>query len=255
MKNKNRLKKAFIFTLVLLPVALVGVYFAVRMSFASMESSMLDEVIAQIGSREAAMALSMIQPVILTLVFGFFGYIFSDKIGLMQPFRLEGKKLLITLAASLIGGAVFSLDAWTFAKWIPELSGSYDAAGSFDAVTWIGSILYGGVIEEVWMRLFLMSLLSFLAWKIFFRKRDAVPTGVLITANTIAAILFAAGHLPSTALTFGTLTPMLILRCFLMNGAFGLLFGRLYRKYGIQYAMLSHMLFHIVARTIWLIAF
>ena len=71
----------------------------------------------------------------------------------------------------------------------------------------------------------------------------------------IAALLFAAGHLPATALTFGALTPLLVFRCFLMNGAFGLVFGRLYRKYGIQYAVLSHILFHVVARTIWLIAF
>ena len=53
---------------------------------------------------------------------------------------------------------------------------------------------------------------------------------------------------------FGELTPMLLLRCFLLNGAAGLLFGRFYRKYGIQYAILAHMLFHLVSRTIWLIA-
>ncbi len=39
--------------------------------------------------------------------------------------------------------------------------------------------------------------------------------------------------------------------CFLLNGGFGLLFGRLYRRYGIQYAMLSHALLHIVSKTVW----
>ena len=48
---------------------------------------------------------------------------------------------------------------------------------------------------------------------------------------------------------------MLIFRCFLINGAFGIVFGRLYRKHGIQYAMLAHILTHIVSRTIWLIIF
>ena len=105
------------------------------------------------------------------------------------------------------------------------------------------------------MRLFLMSLITFLVWKIFHKKRETVPTGVLIAANVAAALLFAAGHIPATLQTFGALTPLLVLRCFLLNGAFGLLFGRLYRKYGIQYAMLSHLLLHIVSRTIWLIAF
>ena len=73
--------------------------------------------------------------------------------------------------------------------------------------------------------------------------------------SVLSALLFAAGHLPVTAQTFGGLTPLLIFRCFLMNGAAGLLFGRFYRKYGIQYAILAHMLFHLVSRTIWLIAF
>ena len=251
----KKLKKPLIFTLILLPIAIVGSFLAVLMSLSSIDQAALNEAIAQVGSRELVILISMIQPVLFALVCGFFGYIFSEKIGLMRPFRIEKKPLLITLIASLIGGAVFSLDAWTFAGWIPGLAESYEGTGSFDVITWTASVLYGGVIEEVMMRLFMMSLISLLGWKIFFRKKDAVPTGVFIAANILAAVLFAAGHLPSTILTFGGLTPMLLIRCFLLNGAFGLLFGRLYRKYGIQYAMLSHMLFHIVSRTIWLIAF
>lgn len=40
---------------------------------------------------------------------------------------------------------------------------------------------------------------------------------------------------------------------FLLNGGFGLLFGWLYRKYGIQYSMLSHALLHIVSKMIWIL--
>ena len=248
-------KKALAFTLILLPVAAAGAYFVIQMSFSTLDPSVIDAAVSQVGSRGAVVALSMIQPVIFTLLCGFFGYLLSDKLGLMRPFRFEGRPLFITLTASLIGGAIFSLDAWSFAKWIPEIGESYKAAGTFDPTTWIASVLYGGVIEEVMMRLFLMSLIAFLLWKIFFKKRETAPSGVLIGANLCAAIIFAAGHLPATAQTFGTLTAPILFRCFLLNGTFGLLFGRLYRKYGVHYAMLSHMLFHIVSRTIWLIAF
>ena len=251
----KKLKKPLIFTLILLPAAIISSYFVVLMSLASLDQTLIDQAIAQVGSRELVILISCIQPVILALVCGFFGYIFSEKVGLMRPFKIEKKPLLITLIVSVIGGAVLSLDAWTFARWIPALGESYQTAGTFNAVTWIASALYGGVMEEVMLRLFLMSLLSLLMWKLLFRKREAVPTGVFITANFIAAILFAAGHLPSTAQTFGALTPLLLVRCFLLNGAAGLLFGWLYRKYGIHYAMTAHLLFHIVSRTIWLIAF
>jgi hypothetical protein len=44
---------------------------------------------------------------------------------------------------------------------------------------------------------------------------------------------------------------MLLVRCFLLNGVGGLWFGRLYRKYGLSYAMLAHALFHVVSDVIW----
>jgi membrane protease YdiL (CAAX protease family) len=44
---------------------------------------------------------------------------------------------------------------------------------------------------------------------------------------------------------------MLLVRCFLLNGAGGLWFGYLYRKYGLSYAMLAHALFHVVSDVIW----
>lgn len=251
----SRTKKALLFTLTLLPVAIVAGYFAARYSLKLLDPALVAQAVGQFGSKTVLLAVTVVQTVLYALVCGFFGYILSDRIGLMRSFRVEKKPLLITLTVSVLFGAILSLDAWTFGKWIPEIGASYAAAGTFDADTWITSILYGGIIEEVMLRLFLMSLIAFLLWKLFFRKRETVPTGVLIAANLIAAALFAAGHLPATAQTIGTLTPMHLLRCFLLNGAFGMLFGRLYRKYGIQYAMLSHALLHIVSRTIWLIAF
>ena len=127
-------------------------------------------------------------------------------------------------------------------------------AGTVQSVI-IASILYGGIVEELLLRLFVMSLFAFIFWKLFYRKTpiEQIPPGIYITANILAAILFAAGHLPATAGAFGALTPLLIFRCFLLNGAFGIVFGWLYRKYGIQYAMLGHAGFHIVSKVIWLI--
>lgn len=248
-------KKALLFALCLLPVGLIGGWFMAEMTLAAVDSTLLEEAVRSAGSLEVVKAVSVASSVLYAVVLGFFGYILSEKIGLMRPFRFDKATLVRVLLISAACGAVFSLDAWTFGHWIPQLKASYAAAGSFDAGVWIASILYGGVVEEVLIRLFLMSGLSLLGWKLFFRQEAAVPVKVLVAANILSALAFAAGHLPVTAQTFGGLTPLLIFRCFLMNGAAGLLFGRFYRKYGIQYAMLAHMLFHLVSRTIWLIAF
>ena len=248
----KKLRKPLILTLCLLPVALIGGWFAARSLLASMDEALIAEAIRQLGSLEVLQAVTVVQTVIYAAVCGFFGYIFSEKTGLMRPLGFEKAKVLRVILFSAVCGIVFSLDAWTFAKWIPQLAGSYAAAGSFDASVWISAVLYGGIIEEVMLRLFMMSLLALIGWKLFFRKETEAPQKVLIGANIIAALLFAAGHLPATAMTFGSLTPLLVFRCFLMNGAAGLVFGRFYRRYGIQYAMLSHALFHIVSKSIWL---
>ena len=250
----NALKKPFLFTLCLLPVALVGGWFSALYLLKSFDPSLLQQAIDKVGSKELLLVVSAAQAALHALICGFFGYLIAEKLGLMRPFRFRKAETVRVALISIVCGALFSLDAWTFAKWIPQLSGSYAAAGSFDAPTWIASVLYGGVIEEVMLRLFLMSLFALVGWKLFRRAESAPSDGVLIAANVLAALLFAAGHLPSTALLFGSLTPLIVLRCFLLNGAAGLAFGRFYRKYGIQYAMLAHILFHLVSRTIWLIA-
>lgn len=249
----TKYRKPLIFTLCLLPIAAVGGWFTAQMSIANMDEKALETAVQQAGSMETVLLVTTIQAVVYAVICSFFGYLAADKIGLIRPFRLDKKKTLITLLAGALCGIVLSADAFTFAKRIPELTGSYEASKHFDAPTWIASILYGGIIEEVMLRLFFMSLLALIGWKLLFRKENAVPEKMLVISNIIAAALFAAGHLPATIQTFGHLTPILIFRCFLINGAFGIVFGRLYRKHGIQYAMLAHLLTHIVSRTIWLI--
>ena len=116
----------------------------------------------------------------------------------------------------------------------------------------IASITYGAVIEEVMLRLFIMSLIAFILHKIFEKTKQDTSTSILIIANIISSMLFAAGHLPATEMLMG-LSPMIVFRCFLLNGGLGLLFGRLYRKYGIYYAMIAHGGCHIISKLIWIL--
>lgn len=246
----KKLKAPFLFTLALLPVAALGGYFTVLYQFEMYDPSILKTAVAQIGSMELLMVISIVQVLGYAAFCGFFGHILANKIGLLKPLRFEKATVLRTVLLSLIGGILFSLDYWVFGAVIPGIQEATRAG--MTVYGWIASILYGGIIEEVMLRLFMMSLIAWLIWKIFYRKREAIPTGVVMAANVIAAMLFAAGHLPATVITFGTLTPLILFRCILLNGGFGLLFGWMYRKYGIKYSMLSHALLHIISKTIWL---
>src|SRR5690348_17312882 len=98
---------------------------------------------------------------------------------------------------------------------------------------------YGGIDEEILLRLFLLSVLAWLigfAW----HMPDGRPTpGALWLANIIAAVIFGLGHLPATA-ALVKLTPLLIGRAILLNGIVGIATGYLFVRYGLEAAMLAH---------------
>lgn len=247
----SKLKKPLIFSLVLLPFTVLGGIFTCLYQFDLYAEDILAEAIAQLGSKEVLMVISTIQVAGYSLICSFFGYILAEKTGILKVFSFEKKRLCKVLIVTVVAGILFSLDYWTFGKIIPEIGNSYTAGITVEA--FIASVLYGGILEEIMLRLFFMSLIAFILWKIFDRKNEKASTGIVIAANVVAAIVFAAGHLPSTVLAFGEITPLILFRCFLLNGGFGLLFGWLYRKHGIQYSMVAHMGCHIVSKVIWIL--
>ena len=186
------------------------------------------------------------------LVLGVLGILLARKIGLWKDeCSITKKPLAAAIAVSVIGGgAMILLDLLFFCRFFEALLASYAVKPSLVYI--LGAILYGGVIEEVMLRLFLLSLVAFVLHKLFGKKRAEVPTWIFVAANLIAALLFAAGHLPTTFTLFGS-SPLIIFRCFLLNGGLGLTFGWLYRKYGLRYAMIAHAGCHIVSKLIWIL--
>ncbi len=245
----KKLKKPFLFSLALVPVSVIAIIFTCLYQFDLYPAEVIDEMLAVFGSRAVVIVLTVVQNVGLIFVLSFFGYILAEKTGLLRTFAVEKHPLTVSVVLSVVFGILFALDPWSFGGAYPEIIQADLSGLTLTGV--LASILYGGILEEIMMRLFCLSLTVFLLGKIFCRSRDSLPEWVFITANLISALLFAAGHLPATVMTFGALTPMLLIRCFLFNGGFGFLFGWLYTKHGIQYSMLSHTLLHIISKLIW----
>ena len=248
-----KVKKPLLFAISLIPIAVVAGIFIGFYLLDTYSDDIIAEMIAEFGSTDIIVAIGTIQTVVYALFCGFFGYILADKIGLWKPIQFEKKKLVSTLGISVPAGILLSLDYWIFGSVIDGVQ-SADAVG-LTVIGVIASVLYGGIIEELMLRLLFMSLIALIIWKLFFKKyeKEHIPAKVFVIANFIAAFSFAAGHIPATIGIFGTLTPLILLRCFLLNGVGGLIFGRLYRKYGIIYAMTSHAVFHIVMKLIWVV--
>jgi hypothetical protein len=254
--TKETLKKALKFTAIIIPIAAIGGYFTGKYAYASYTEDVQQLILSQVGSVQNLALVSLVQSVMYAVFCALIGYFLAENIGLMKPLKYEKETLKKTVIITLFCGILFGLDYWTFGKALPEVAATYESEitiRSFD--NWMASIFYGGVVEELLLRLFCMSLVAFLIWKLFFRKygKNEIPEGVFIAANLISAMTFAAGHLPTTISMFGGLTPLIVFRCFLLNGGLGLVFGWLYRKYGIQYSFIGHMGAHIISKTIWLL--
>ena len=132
---------------------------------------------------------------------------------------------------TLVGLIIFSLDKTVFQNSL--LSGVHPPL-------WAGALasIYGGINEEVLLRLFLFTFVYFICskfWGITAKNRLCI----LWIITVIVAIIFGLGHLPA-ALKLITASPFEIFRILLLNGIPGIVFGWLYWSKGIWTAMLAH---------------
>lgn len=250
MINKNKdLTVALVFAAVGLAAGfLTGLY---QISIASEE--LKQQIISQTGSLNTIMLIASIQGAIYAFLSAFIGFKLARKVNLKLNFGFDKNAFSLAL---LIGAAVALLisgsDRFVFSAYLPEQTTNY----VFSPVYFAMGILYGGIVEELMLRLLVMSLLALILWKLFARSKDAdaIPSWIYITAIVLAAALFAAGHLPITAQTMGLSVPIII-RCFVLNGLGGIGFGYLYWKRGLAYSMYAHAATHVFMQLIFMPAF
>ena len=222
---------------------------------ADLQQQLVDELLAAgLGGLPIRTALGLItalQSAGYGLVLGALGILFSKRVGLWREAQgIQGGALFRALGVGVIGGLVMIYaDTLFFGRYSEAIMDSY--ATKPNLVTFLASVIYGGVIEEIMLRLFFLSLIALVISYLCGKKGEST-TAILVWANVLSALLFAAGHLPATKILLG-LSPLIVARCFLLNGGIGLLFGRLYRKQGIGYAMVAHATCHVVSKTIWLL--
>lgn len=248
---KKFFKENWKFLLFVLVGGLIGGYFVGLYSYDSLTLELLKQMEEQHVTREMVGLVSMLQyGIIYGVVLAAIGIVFSKKVNLWKEFKFNKKAVIATVIITLIGALLlFPGDKLIFGPFSSWVNDSYNAKPTIAKI--IGGLLVGGITEEVIMRLFMMSLFVLIG-KLFCKNKKEIPVLVYIIANILSALLFAAGHIPST-MSMTTLTPIILIRCFVMNGGIGLLFGYLYRKHGIGYAMIAHGFAHLIADTLMLI--
>lgn len=242
---KKYFKENWKFLLLVLLGGLIGGYCIGIYGYDSLSEDLLKQMQNQNVSKKMVAISSSIQyGILFGIILASIGIVLSKKINLWKKFKIDKKSIVTTTIVTIIGALIIfpgdKLIFGTLNTWVNE---QYIVQPTIYKV--IGGLLVGGIIEEVMIRLFFMSLVVFTISKLFYKNKK-IPILVYVIANTLAALLFAVGHLPSTS-AMTTLTQVIIIRCFLINGGLGLAFGYLYRKYGIGYAMISHGLCHLLS--------
>jgi hypothetical protein len=206
------------------------------------------------------LAIQALQNAVLFAVAIFVGLLLAKRIGLGLPIleaKLAGESvatrvksillpsILLGIAASIL---IILLDKFVFAPALMAQSASaVNKLQSTQPAAWQGLLasFYGGINEEILLRLFFLTLLAWLG-KFISHTPEGRPTlAVLWTANILAAIIFGLGHLPATAALI-PLTPLVVVRAVVLNGLAGIVFGYLYWTRGLESAMLSHFSADIV---------
>lgn len=153
----------------------------------------------------------------------------------LKPFHAIG---LGVLAAMMIIGGSLVLDPL-----LPEpLYAIEDRGAGLTALNGLLASFYGGIAEELMLRLFLM---TGIVWLLCAFGRRAPRPAMFWVAIVLAALLFGAGHLPPAVELWGP-TPIVVLRTIALNAIGGVVFGWLYWRRGIEMAMLGHFSADIV---------
>ena len=199
------------------------------------------------------LTLALLQNGILLAVAILIGLVLSERIGLRMPLIqawTTGKRsaagavvLPALLAGAAVGTTLVAIEALVFLRHLPPAMQRLFAIPLWKRL--LGSVLYGGITEELIMRLFLLSLVAWLCGR-WWKTPGGLPSpGAFWIAIVLVAMLFGLGHLPATA-AITPLTPTIVFRALVLNGIAGIVFGYLYWRHGLEAAMIGHMTAHIV---------
>lgn len=193
---------------------------------------------------------SLAQSAVLLAVAVWAGVAFAPALGLRAPVfesiltgRQAAPALRSQLMPAIAGGIIGGTMLVAVGRYAPD---ALAAAGEGFSVPLVVRILYGGITEELLLRWGLMTVLVWLAWK-FLQRRKGVPQVAYVwLAIGVSALLFGAGHLPAAAALVEQLTANVVAFVVGANAVFGLLFGYLFWRHGLESAMIAHAGAHVV---------
>lgn len=200
--------------------------------------------------------LSLIQPAVLLALAVFVGVVLAPRVGLASPYvesiaaghpapSTLRPQLLPAVLGAVAGSVCILLTATVVRQFVTaEVN---DRLGTLGTLLPLPTrLLYGGIVEELLLRWGLMTLIVWIGWRLFQKRQDR-PSGItFVAAILLSSLVFAIGHLPLAIMLLGEATAAIVFFVIVANSAFGIVAGYLYWKYGLESAIIAHMLVHVV---------
>ncbi|HEU4726140.1 MAG TPA: CPBP family intramembrane glutamic endopeptidase [Candidatus Eisenbacteria bacterium] len=198
----------------------------------------------------AVMLLSLGQSAVILALAAWGGVALAPTVGLDAPLlraalerRPCGPVVRALLGPGLVAGLLGGLFLFMTWRFVPTTLAPVQERL---ALPLFARVLYGGFTEELLLRWGLMAALVWLAYTWVLRRRARPGAGLVWLAIAVSALVFAAGHLPAAAFLAGPLDVPSVTWVVGVNSGFGLLFGYLFWRYGLESAMIAHGLTHVV---------
>lgn len=242
------MKRKIYLGLVLFGLGFIGILSMLTMDIPLPEEIM--EVLQKDFSSNQIKLLTLINPTIMLLVATVLGVILHENVNLKAPIitgvlkRNYDSKMLIEigkygLLIGVLSGVLLLLIQLAYNPFLPN---EFIELGEKIKPSIAARFLYGGFTEEILLRFGLMTMIVWLASKVF----KSLSPKVYWIGIIISSILFALGHFP---IVFQSIeNPSITLMSFILigNSVSGLLFGWLYWKKGLESAFIGHIITHVV---------
>ena len=229
--------------LLLFGAGLIGVASLLTVHFPT--NNLPKEVIEKFSPAQLRL-LMLVNPLLLLIVSVVVGSLLHHKVGLVVLRRTDFRRdaalsnlLLNGIAPGIAAGLLILGVVFVFQHLIPD---ELARLGNDADLTALARFLYGGITEEIMIRFGLMTLFVWLLQTVF---RTQTPV-VYWSAIVGAALLFGAGHLPAMHLLVANPSTMLVLYIILANALAGIVFGWVYWRHGLVFAMIAHAIAHVV---------
>jgi membrane protease YdiL (CAAX protease family) len=214
----------------------------------------------QISGQQAPLPLavlyiiSTVQSSALVIAMVLLGAWASPKVNLRTPYidsylnsSLSQIKYKETFLAALFGGVLGGvlLIGW-YRIFTPILPAEFIQNVKGFSPPVYTKLLYGGITEEILIRFGLMSFFTWGLFRVTQKNTSAIGAHNYVLAILFSSLLFGVGHLPAANFLSPVITSNLVVYIILGNSIFGVIAGFLYWKRGLEAAIISHMVAHLV---------